>query len=272
MNIEEFVRKRLKDAETTPPEKIWGELERRIKHRNIVHKWAVVTTALLSAACIAVAIVLTLNGTASNDTISSEKTLVSTDSIPMPAKSAKATSNKLRPIHQASNIKTSEHPSITSHTSNAPTPEHQSSENPDIQTTNIQVSEEINEIDLDALEEEFLKQISENHKNTKTENPDTQTLDIQQPNNQTSEKPNISIPNLLSPNGDGYNDCWVIKDIAKYKRTAIQLYTAQGNKVYSSNNYQNDFCGDNLPDGNYFYLLLIPEINYSRRGVLVIMR
>ena len=81
---------------------------------------------------------------------------------------------------------------------------------------------------------------------------------------------NIVIPNLVTPNGDGYNDCWIIPNLNQYGETSVQIYTAQSQRVYSSSNYRNDFCGADLPDGNYFYVIVFKEINTTRRGVLVI--
>lgn len=82
----------------------------------------------------------------------------------------------------------------------------------------------------------------------------------------------LVIPNILSPNGDGYNDCWRIPDLAKYGRASVQVFTAQKKRVYASDNYEGDFCGDDLPSGDYFYVLTIRHLNYTRRGVLVIKR
>ena len=82
----------------------------------------------------------------------------------------------------------------------------------------------------------------------------------------------LQIPNLITPNHDGYNDCWVLKNLESLGTVQVQIYTAQSRRVFSSSNYHNDFCGDDLPNGNYFYVIVIKEKNYSRRGVLVIQR
>ena len=82
----------------------------------------------------------------------------------------------------------------------------------------------------------------------------------------------IVIPNLITPNGDGYNDCWVIPDLEKYGQMRVQIYTAQTRRVYSSQDYGNDFCFDELPDGNYFYIIVFKELNRTLRGVLVVKR
>lgn len=82
----------------------------------------------------------------------------------------------------------------------------------------------------------------------------------------------LQIPNLITPNHDGYNDCWVLKSLESLGTVQVQIFTAQSRRVFSSSNYHNDFCGDDLPSGNYFYVIVIKEKNYSRRGVLVIQR
>ena len=80
------------------------------------------------------------------------------------------------------------------------------------------------------------------------------------------------IPNLVTPNGDSYNDCWTIPNLTGYGTVRLQVFDAEGHRVFSSDNYQNDFCGSGLPDGNYFYVLVFRNLNVSRRGALVIRR
>lgn len=89
-------------------------------------------------------------------------------------------------------------------------------------------------------------------------------------NSEKKEMPYISIPNILTPNGDGANDCWVIPDLEQYGQVQVRIYTARRQKVYTSNGYNNDFCGAGLPDGNYFYEMAFRDYSVVRRGVLVI--
>ena len=92
------------------------------------------------------------------------------------------------------------------------------------------------------------------------------------PHNNEKETFNLLIPNIITPNGDGINDCWIINAGDPDLEIQVQVFTAKSQRVFSSNNYKNDFCGDDLPDGNYFYVLTIKSMNYVRRGVLVIKR
>jgi len=66
---------------------------------------------------------------------------------------------------------------------------------------------------------------------------------------------NLKVPNVFTPNGDGYNDLFAIKDLEYYMSNEIAIFNRYGKKVYSRNNYQGDWDGGNLMDGVYFYVL-----------------
>ena len=66
---------------------------------------------------------------------------------------------------------------------------------------------------------------------------------------------NLTIPNVFTPNGDGTNDVFVIKEIENYISAEIHIFNRYGKKVYSNNDYQGDWDGGNLRDGVYFYVL-----------------
>jgi gliding motility-associated-like protein len=68
----------------------------------------------------------------------------------------------------------------------------------------------------------------------------------------------IIIPNAFSPNGDLQNDFFVIQYLEIYPNPTLIIYNRWGRKVYSSDNYQNNWDGGGLPDGTYFYILEIP--------------
>jgi len=70
--------------------------------------------------------------------------------------------------------------------------------------------------------------------------------------------PTDGIMNLFTPNGDGFNDYWLI-DLDTYGPAKVAVYSRNGRQVYSSNDYQNDwegrFNGNPLPEGTYYYLI-----------------
>jgi gliding motility-associated-like protein len=69
----------------------------------------------------------------------------------------------------------------------------------------------------------------------------------------------IEVMNVITPNGDGYNDRLVIKNIDQIQPCKLLIYNRWGNELYSSSNYQNDwdgiFKGQSLPEGTYYYVL-----------------
>lgn len=66
------------------------------------------------------------------------------------------------------------------------------------------------------------------------------------------------VMNLITPNGDGFNDLWLI-DLAKLRPAKVAIYSRAGRQVYSSNDYNNDwggtYNGNHLPEGTYYYLI-----------------
>ncbi len=63
----------------------------------------------------------------------------------------------------------------------------------------------------------------------------------------------VFIPNVFTPNNDGYNEYFKVLNIEP--NTEIVITNRWGVKVFESNNYQNDWRADNLPEGVYFYTI-----------------
>jgi gliding motility-associated-like protein len=74
------------------------------------------------------------------------------------------------------------------------------------------------------------------------------------------ERP-IIIVNTFSPNGDGVNDGWVIRNIESFPKCLVKIYNRWGSLVWKSDGYPNPWDGTNmyndqvLPDGTYFYII-----------------
>ncbi len=69
----------------------------------------------------------------------------------------------------------------------------------------------------------------------------------------------ITIPNVFTPNGDGVNDYFFIDNLINYPFSNLEIYNRWGRKVYSTNNYQNDWDGSGLADGVYYYVLTLMQ-------------
>lgn len=48
----------------------------------------------------------------------------------------------------------------------------------------------------------------------------------------------LKIPNSITPNGDGVNDTWVIKNLENYPKANVQIFTRAGILVYSARGLQ----------------------------------
>lgn len=73
--------------------------------------------------------------------------------------------------------------------------------------------------------------------------------------------PDLYIPNVVTANGDGKNDHFVVRGIEQYPGSILEVYNRWGNQVYHSGNYGNNWGGVGLSAGIYYYVL---KINMSR--------
>ncbi len=70
---------------------------------------------------------------------------------------------------------------------------------------------------------------------------------------------NLFVPNLFTPNGDGINDLFEIRGLNLFAQNDLVIVNRWGNEVYKSNNYQNNWSGEGLNEGTYYYLLRVKE-------------
>lgn len=76
----------------------------------------------------------------------------------------------------------------------------------------------------------------------------------------TIQKLDLEIPNMITPNGDGANDKWVIKGLEKYTQHEIVIFNRWNNMLYRSKNYHGEWDGQGLNAGTYYYTLRILDI------------
>ena len=71
------------------------------------------------------------------------------------------------------------------------------------------------------------------------------------------DKPDLIRRGGFSPNGDGVNDTWVLRNLEFYPGARVSVFNRWGNRVFQVTDYQHDWQGtfnDNpLPDGSYFF-------------------
>jgi len=70
---------------------------------------------------------------------------------------------------------------------------------------------------------------------------------------------NLVVPNLFTPNGDGTNDVFEIRGLDRFAQNDLVIVNRWGNEVYKSNNYQNNWSGEGLNEGTYYYLLRVKQ-------------
>jgi gliding motility-associated-like protein len=80
--------------------------------------------------------------------------------------------------------------------------------------------------------------------------------------------PPIIVHDVITPNGDGVNDLWVIEGIQNYPSNQVQLFDKWGDKVFEMHDYNNSWQGISnrgaaLPDGTYFYIVRLNRANQN---------
>jgi gliding motility-associated-like protein len=67
----------------------------------------------------------------------------------------------------------------------------------------------------------------------------------------------LVVNNAFSPNSDGINDYWVIRNIELYPDNEVIVLNRWGNEIYTMKNYDNTWDGSKLSEGTYFYILKV---------------
>jgi gliding motility-associated-like protein len=71
-----------------------------------------------------------------------------------------------------------------------------------------------------------------------------------------NEKVSVPLYNVITVNGDGKNDYYVVD--SRLSGSKLQIFNRWGEIVYSSESYQNDWLADQLSPGMYFYHIQSP--------------
>ena len=82
--------------------------------------------------------------------------------------------------------------------------------------------------------------------------------------------------NILTPNGDGINDRWVVRNVELYPDNEVKIFDRTGRLVYSRMNYNNDWDGTangkQLAEGTYYYFLTLNNGTGTVKGFVTIVR
>lgn len=61
----------------------------------------------------------------------------------------------------------------------------------------------------------------------------------------------IFIPNVITPNGDNLNDCFIVDD--QLDGSELVIFGRDGLTIFQSTSYKNNWCPENISSGVYFY-------------------
>ncbi|MFT4524706.1 MAG: gliding motility-associated-like protein [Bacteroidia bacterium] len=82
--------------------------------------------------------------------------------------------------------------------------------------------------------------------------------------------------NLFTPNGDGKNEIFFVKNLDLYEDCTLKVYNRWGNEVYSAKPYLNDwdgsFNGNRLPEATYYYKIDCDNHGIPFDGTVSILR
>jgi gliding motility-associated-like protein len=88
-----------------------------------------------------------------------------------------------------------------------------------------------------------------------------------------AEELNIKPPVAFSPNGDTFNDFWVIESIENFAACTMNVFDGRGRRVYQKTGYNNDwdgtFEGKPVPSGTYYYVFGCPQDESVSGSVLI---
>ncbi|MDF3078626.1 MAG: type sorting protein [Sphingobacteriaceae bacterium] len=88
----------------------------------------------------------------------------------------------------------------------------------------------------------------------------------------------IVIPNTFTPNGDGVNDVWSIKELWKYPGAKVKIFNRYGMEMFRSDGYNEPwdgtYNGKPLPVATYYYIIDINSPIYKKllSGSITIVR
>lgn len=92
-----------------------------------------------------------------------------------------------------------------------------------------------------------------------------------------SEQACLDIPNTITPNGDNYNDTWILENLDLYPYAQVKIFNKWGNLIFSSDGvytpWEGTYNGEPLPSEVYYYIIeLKNSLEDKYTGTITIIR
>lgn len=87
----------------------------------------------------------------------------------------------------------------------------------------------------------------------------------------------LIIPQVITPNNDGFNDVWRIRNIDLYPNAEVRIFTRWGKMIFSTKNLSDNpwngtISGKPAPTDSYHYILYLNDGSAPRTGVISVIR
>lgn len=83
--------------------------------------------------------------------------------------------------------------------------------------------------------------------------------------------PGLEFCNIFTPNGDGVNDFFEVKNLESLSGAKLIVYSRWGEVVYESDDYKNNWDASDLPSGTYFYVFKLKK-RYDKQGTVTVVK
>jgi len=81
---------------------------------------------------------------------------------------------------------------------------------------------------------------------------------------------NVEIPNVITPNGDGKNDYFILHEVLV--GSSLSIYNRWGKQIFFAERYHNQWNGEGLAEGVYWYKIANACLSHTLTGQISILR
>jgi gliding motility-associated-like protein len=84
----------------------------------------------------------------------------------------------------------------------------------------------------------------------------------------------IEIPNTITPNGDGYNDFFIIAGLEQCEEYQLIIFNRARKEIFRTKNYQNNWDASHQEGSTFYYTLIykVNNIHEKRTGTIYVLR